>query len=341
MTVIADILTNTDIHLGKKTLSGFLLNTYKKGSFEFIQGIRYEKADYDIERISASRPYVYGVPLAPGRPIIIMSPPITTVAAIKEKKNEDNFAVELALNYLYSDTGNAYIKYERGFTSPAPALLTNRDGVTGDYYLNGLKSETFNSLEIGIKDYVGSTYLGANVYYTLTKDEIRSSAHTANQTEIIVLNLDKTERFGLELFAEQHLNKFTFKESYSYVNAKVKRGEDRGFDLAGNKIALVPAHKFSLGTTYRINSKLSLGVDVVYNSAAYLNNQNTGGKKNAHVVANARINYEPIKGLNIHAGVNNLLDKKYHDVVSYSTSSGYSYEPAYGRNYYVGFKYQF
>ncbi|MDR3259986.1 MAG: TonB-dependent receptor [Fusobacteriaceae bacterium] len=348
VSVITDmeIGTMNDINLRKKTLSAFLLNTYKHNSLEFIQGIRYEIANYDLERLALATTngtVWMSAPTIPPMDGMVMAhiSPTPVPHYLNHKVKEDNFAAELALNWLYSDTGNAYIKYERGFTSPAPALLTNRDGVTGEYYLNDLKSETFNSIEIGIKDYVGSTYLGATAYYTVTKDEIRSSAHTAGMSEIIIINLDKTERFGLELFAEQHLNKFTFKESYSYVNAKVKRGFDRGFNLAGNKIALVPEHKFALGASYRITSKLSLGADIIYNSAAYLNNQNEGGKKNAHVVANARINYEPVKGLNIHAGVNNIFDKKYYDVVSYDSSNGYSYDPAYARSYYVGFKYQF
>ena len=349
MTVLNDIVVDTDIKLDKKTISAFILNTYKYNNWEFIQGFRYERADYNIFRSSYTTTNIRGVMTMP--PMTIPMSSGITGTEIKSKKDMNNFAVELAANYLYSDTGNVYFKYERGFTSPAPALLTNRydsndmsvpAAMRGEYYLNDLSSETYNSFEIGLKDYIGFTQLNAAIFYTQTDDEIRSSGHTASQSEIINYNLDKTRRFGFELSSSQYLGKFTFTESYSYIDAKVKKGEDRGHKLSGNRIAYVPQHKLSFGVLYEFNERFNLGGDVVYSGGTYLAASNEGGKVNSHTVANIKANFKATNSLNIYAGVNNVFDRKYSDYVSYSVSSQeYSYDPAAERNYYVGFKFQF
>lgn len=337
-----NINVDTNIKLDKKTISAFILNTYKYNKWEFIQGFRFERANYDIFRSSytTTNGEVTMVTPSGSRPMATIGP-VVTGTDIKKKKHMNNFALELAANYLYSDTGNAYFKYERGFTSPAPALLTNRYN-GGDYYLNDLDSETYNSFELGLKDYIGFTQLSAAVYYTQTKDEIRSSGHTASTSEILNYNLDKTRRFGFELAAQQYVGKFTFTESYSYVDAKVKKGDDRGHKLTGNRIAYVPQHKLSLGVMYQFNDRFNLGGDIVYHGGTYLTASNEGGKVNSHTVANVRANFKATNSINIYAGVNNVFNKKYNDYVSYSTSTKeYSYDPAAERNYYVGFKYQF
>ena len=321
-------MANIDLRATKESISGFILNTYKYNDFEFIQGIRYERADYDMKRKSLGKSVELG----------------------GSTKDEDNFALELAVNYLYSDTGNTYLKFERGYTSPAPALITNRYATThpdptkaGLYYFNDLDSETYNTLELGFRDSIGISQVNGAVFYTLTHDEIRSSGHASNtQHSIENINLDKTERYGVELSARQDVGKFTFTEGYSYVHAKVKKADDNGVKLDGKKIAYVPAHKLSLGVMYAFNDRFDIGGDVVYKSATYVNNTNEGGKKNSHAVANIRANFKATESLNLYAGVNNVFDEKYYDYVSYSTSAKeFSYDPAYERNYYVGFKFQF
>lgn len=78
----------------------------------------------------------------------------------------NNVAANLAVNYLYSDTGNVYVKYERGFTSPAPAQLMDkiRKGGVNDYVNNDLKSEKSNSFEVGWNDYLFHSLVSADVF---------------------------------------------------------------------------------------------------------------------------------------------------------------------------------
>ena len=309
--------TSTTINdLEKETVSGFIHNTYRYSNFEFIQGIRYERANYNVKRDSAD-------------------------GSIKGKRDEDNIALELALNNLYSDTGNRYIKYERGFTSPAPALLTNKEN--DQYYMNNLKSETYDTFEIGIKDYIYNSYVRATGFYTLTRDEITSDMTGGMPPKTIDnYNLDKTKRIGLELSAEQWFDKLTLSQSYSYIKTKIKGTRKNGVDYSGNEIANVPENRFKLGAKYAFNNNFNLGLETIYTGTSYLNNENIGGKQNRHIVTNLVGNYIFSNGLKIYAGLNNLFNENYYNDVDYTISTNsYTYDPAPKRSYYIGFNYMF
>lgn len=328
MTHFAETLTTND--LKKETISAYAMNNYVWKNFEFAQGIRYERANYKIGRNSSG--YVYNTNTFTKTDM---------TGQISTSSHEDNFAYELSANWLYSDTGKTYIRYEKGFTSPPPALLTNKDEKTSQYYLNDLKSETYDNFEIGLSDYVGITSVNASVFYTATKDEItQDMAKGMPPAWIRNYNLGKTERIGFELKTEQYFDKLTLSQAYSYINAEIKDGKVKGIDVSGNKVANVPEHKFNLGADYAVTDNFSVSGEIVYMSGIYVNNQNQGGQVNSHTVTNIRARYAFENGLDIYAGINNLFDRKYYENVDFVTDH-FEYDPAAERNYYMGFKYTF
>lgn len=324
--------TKTDMDLNKDTIATFVMNTYKYNDFEFTQGIRYEKSDYEVTRAQNVTPP--------------MGKPTSSYQAFE--KDEDNYAWELSGSYNYSDTGRTYLRYERGFTSPGPSLLTNKYG--GSYYLNNLDSQTYNSFEIGMSDYKGFTAINLSLFYSLTDKEIYTYMSSGmTNSNILNYNLDKTERYGFEIKLEQYIDKLTLSQTYQYINAEIKKGKEKLFDgngnvitgenLSGNKIAGVPEHRFTLGAKYDFTNNFNINGEVVYNGNSYINNNNKYGKQNNYVVTNIRANYNMDNGLSLFAGINNLFDEEYCTSVSYSQSEGYTYDPAAERNYYVGFRY--
>lgn len=329
--------TKTDMDLNKDTIATFVMNTYKYNDFEFTQGIRYEKSDYEVTRTSATK--------------ITSSIPTMNKETFSSQiftKDEDNYAWELSGSYNYSDTGRTYLRYERGFTSPGPSLLTNKYG--GSYYLNNLDSQTYNSFEIGMSDYKGFTAINLSLFYSLTDKEIYTYMSSGmTNSNILNYNLDKTERYGFEIKLEQYIDKLTLSQTYQYINAEIKKGKEKLFDgngnvitgesLSGNKIAGVPEHRFTLGAKYDFTNNFNINGEVVYNGNSYINNNNKYGKQNNYVVTNIRANYNMDNGLSLFAGINNLFDEEYCTSVSYSQSEGYTYDPAAERNYYVGFRY--
>ena len=314
------VMADTKIDLSKKTFEVFALNTYKINRVELIQGLRFENSKYDGTRKNNDD-------------------------TLNIKKSKDNWAGSLAVNYLYSDTGNAYVKYERAFTSPAPGQLVDKVQTAPRVYtykVNNLKSESTDLFEIGWNDYLLGSLLSADVFYAETKDEIATifdgGAANAHGTAFRSTNLGKTKRYGFDLSAEQKFEKFTFKEAYSFIETKILKDNSSSFE--GKHIADVPRHKLVFSVDYDITSKFTVGADYEYRAAAFIDNTNKYGKDKAKSVFNLRADYKLTNSLNIYAGINNIFGAKYYNSVGLSSGERI-YDPAPRRNYYAGFKYKF
>ena len=291
-----------DIDLQKNTHSAFVQGRHSfTNKLDGILGYRYEHADYDIYRTDG-----------------------TNVINKKSKKN--NSAYETGLNFKYSDTGNVYAKYERGYRSPSPTEMVDKSARYG-YVLNNLKSEKYDTYEIGIKDMVGPSFVSLTGFYTKKNDEILINmlGYGINWT---YKNLQETERKGVELFAEQYFGPFRVNESVSYVDAKISKGTDKN-----KKIPYVSKTKATLGTNYEIVKGLNLMADFNY----FSNSVDSDYEKiKGYSTTDLGISYAHKTGLGVQAGIKNVFDKKY-----YKYKSGDSYVPESERTYYIGVSYNF
>ena len=295
-------ISDTDINLQKNTHSIFLQDRHLFTSkLDGILGYRYEHADYSIYRNDR-----------------------INIIDIKSKKN--NSAYEAGLNFKYSDTGNIYAKYERGYRSPSPTEMVDKSSRYG-YVLNNLKSEKYDTYEIGIKDMIGPSFVSLTGFYTKKNDEILINmvGHGVSWT---YKNLQETERKGVELFAEQYFGSFRVNESVSYVDAKISKGTDKN-----KKIPYVSKTKATLGANYEILKGLNLTADLNYFSNSVDDNYE---KIKGYSTTDLGVNYAHRTGLGVQAGVKNVFDKKY-----YKYKNGNSYIPEAERTYYVGVSYNF
>lgn len=292
-----------DIDLQKNTYSAFVQGRHSlTDKLEGTLGYRYEHADYDIHRTD-------------GRNVI------------NKNTKKSNNAYETGLNFKYSDTGNVYAKYERGYRSPSPTEMVDKS-ITRGYVLNNLKSEKYDTYEIGIKDMIGPSFVSLTGFYTKKNDEIlidMPSGHGLNWT---YKNLQKTERKGLELFAEQYFGTFRINESVSYVDAKISKGADKN-----KKIPYVSKTKATLGANYEVLTGLNLTADLNYFSNSVDGNYE---KIKGYSTTDLGVSYAHKTGLGVQAGVKNVFDKKY-----YRYKNGDSYIPEAERTYYVGVSYNF
>lgn len=292
-----------DIDLQKNTHSAFVQGRHSfTDKLEGTLGYRYEHADYDIHRTD-------------GRNVI------------NKNTKKSNNAYETGLNFKYSDTGNVYAKYERGYRSPSPTEMVDKS-ITRGYVLNNLKSEKYDTYEIGIKDMIGPSFVSLTGFYTNKNDEIlidMPSGHGLNWT---YKNLQKTERKGVELFAEQYFGTFRVNESVSYVDAKISKGADKN-----KKISYVSKTKATLGANYEVLTGLNLTADLNYFSNSVDGNYE---KIKGYSTTDLGVSYAHKTGLGVQAGVKNVFGKKY-----YRYKNGDSYIPEAERTYYVGVSYNF
>lgn len=305
--------SETFINLGKNTHSLFVLNRHSlTDKLESTVGYRYEHSEYDIDRKAFS--------VAGGRR--------SAAGAINSSKTKENHAYEIGLNYKYSDTGNVYTKYERGFRSPSPTELV--DKIAGVYTLNNIDSEIYDTVEIGLKDMLGKSFVSATAFFTKTKDEIYTRFTRGHGTNWKVENIQETERKGIELFAEQYFNKFRINESLTYVDAEISKGSKKG-----NDIPYVSKVKMTLGANYDITTEFSVNANVNYFSAPKDDGNN---KLDSRVTADIGATYKNENGLGLQAGIKNLFGKKYYD---YKSIVDNKYLPVAERTYYVGVSYTF
>ena len=317
----------------KETFGGYALNKYKTGNFEFTQGYRREKSLYEIDR--------YSNKYAPGPPLPVPTTPgYSKIQTFNYDSDIVNDAYELGVNYLYSDTGNVYTRFEGGFRTPGPSEFIDKDKITKDYTFNNLQSETYNTFELGLKDYVFNSYISGTAFYTETKDEITRSGNVPYDWAFY--NIGKTRRTGVELFAEQYIGNLTISEGFTYIDAKIKKS-DGSSDISGNYVPGVSKYTGNINITYNFNKKLSLGSNTIYRDSYYLNKENTNGKVNDYIVTDLTVNYILDNGLKLYAGINNIFNEMHYIGVDEESSSsdGKSYDPAAEINYYMGFKYNF
>ncbi|TKX29330.1 TonB-dependent receptor [Campylobacter sp. MIT 12-5580] len=313
----------------KDTHSIFALDSHQFNDFFALSGgARYEYAKYDQSSRS------------------VTSVGVQSYRSVFDT-NSNNFALELTPSFAYSDTGRFYAKYERGYISPTPYQFRQSRRVNNvtQYSMNdNLKSETYDTYELGMSDYLFGFYgLDVALYYTQSKDEITSRSSGSNfhlsQNGFGFYNLDKTIRYGVDINARQDFDGFSFYENFSYVDARISGG-----DLDKKRIPFVSAYKVSVGADYEIISDLRVFADLIYASKAREDQNNQYWIKE-HFVTDIGATYTYEK-LSIFAGVKNLFDYKYY--LSQSTSTNQttgvtttSVLPADGRNYYVEFKYKF
>ena len=331
--------------VSKNTNSLYALNKYNlTDKLQFNLGVRGEFSKYDLESIDKSN------------------------VTIKDKINLENFAYETSLNYLYSDTGNAYIKYERSFTTPTPNEYFNKKyrflgmgdkgpNYQGYYVINNLKEEKTDNFEIGIKDVIGNAYLAATAFYSQTADEISKNSQIVGKLGPVwdYENLDQTRRFGAELYSEQYFDKLTLNQSITYIDAEISKGNKKGSD-----IPFVSKWRGTLGAEYNFTERFSTNlVGNLYSKS--FNGWTTPsskkpakdkGYKKGYITFDWSIRYAFDNGLTLTGGINNIFNEKYYlsqdDGAEKNLGSMMSpiyvvkgsYIPAPERNYYIGFRYE-
>lgn len=275
--------------------------------------------------------------------------------------SSDDFGGELGFTYEYSPKGNVYFRYERGFVSPTPSQLTNKDFLTGVYYPSDVKSEKVDTVEVGTKRFLGrNSFVAGTLFFSLTHDEITLIDFNGNNPmnrRWAYTNLMETQRYGLELQAQHWIGKWKFKESLTFTDARISKdssyrsflqskysGETKGEAIPfkkGDKVPMVSDLKVILGADYQWTEKFTTGISYTYVSGYEIktpseNFQLESYKIKGHGVVDVHGRYNFTDYASIRFGVNNLLGEKYN-----LREDGQFAVPAPERNYFVGFSYKF
>lgn len=334
----ATFTTDTFVDMDKDTHAVYALNDYKlTDRLNLTTGLRYEYSKYDGNRLTNTKPDVTMIMENQEIPMPMSVAPKTS--EVDEETN--NFAGEIGLTYKYSDTGSVYSSYERGFISPLPTQLTNK--TSSGYQSSNLDSETIDSIEFGVRDFIGNSYVSATIFASQTNDEIATLDRNADNPATKLwrfVNIGKTRRIGAELYSEQYFDKLTLNQSVSYVNAEITKAGSvntgENYLEKGDKVPMVSDWKITLGADYKLTEKLSIGANYTYNSG-YERRELAGNgevpkttKISGYGVADAYVQYSVNENFILKGGINNLFNEEYNYYETSSTSI-----PAPERNYYV------
>ena len=310
---LKDINNNSAPDDERESYAGYIMNKTTFGNLEFTQGYRRERVEYKY----SSKKYEF----VGGKYEITEIKPMDA-----DYSNNDSY--EFGVNYLYSDTGNIYFNYTRAMRTPT----INDAG----YWHGDVKTQKNDIYEIGVRDYYKNTAIATSVFYIESENEIYyDKFHKYGNT-----NFDgEVRRIGAQLALAHYFDKLTLRENISYIKPEVTSGIYDGKTFAG-----VPEWTLNLGATYRFNEKLYVNTDIYYQANAYAEDDfdNYFGKENDYVTVDANISYTLDNGLELYGGIRNLFDEEYsYTTILSSDRKNMSYQPADGRSYYAGFRYNF
>jgi len=261
---VQPVINRVKVNMEKESHSFYAFNKFDViDNLNITTGFRTEITKYKGERVNGpnTMPYV-----------------AAKTTEISTDRKLENYAAEFGILSKYSDTGRAFLRYEKGFVTPFANQLTDkvRDNslpkkvgffdppqvnVASKYVDNNLKSEKTDTVELGIRDYFGGSLFSASVFLTDTKDEITLISSGVTNPAVNrwkYRNIGKTRRMGLELEAEQNFGNWSLSESLTLLNTKVLKANEEARLEKGDKVPLVPRVKATLGIKYNFTDKVAL-----------------------------------------------------------------------------------
>jgi iron complex outermembrane receptor protein len=246
----------------------------------------------------------------------------------------------LGLVFHANDDLNLYASYGEGFETPTFAELAYRNGATGLNF--ALQPATSRATEVGVKYRVGDRHrLAAAIFNVNTSNEIVTDQATGGRTTF--KNAGKTRRRGAEASWDgRYRYGLQTHVALTWLRAEFVDAFTSGSVTvpAGARLPAVPA-KEAYGELAWVPggyAGLNTAIEAQYVDKLYVNDVNSDAAP-AYAVVNARIGFSQTSGAATWRGfvrVNNIFDRNYSGSVIVGDTNGRFFEPAPGRNWFVG-----
>jgi iron complex outermembrane receptor protein len=237
---------------------------------------------------------------------------------------------------------NVYASYGQGFETPTFAEIAYNPIGTGLNF--GLNPATSRAVEIGAKAIIAQKHrINVAVFHIDTDDEIVTDTATGGRNTF--KNASKTRRNGAELLYDGELPANLHAHvALTWLRAEFADSFTTGAPPlpveSGNKLPGVPSQQAYGELTWKPIGwgGFNAGVEAQYVGKIYVNDRNTDAAP-AYTIVNARVGLAQRVGratLTEFVRVNNLFDRKYIGSVIVGDTNGRFFEPAPGRNWFVG-----
>ena len=219
--------------------------------------------------------------------------------------------------------------------TPSPAELSCADeddpcrlpnGFVADPPLDQVVTQT---IEANYTTRIDNIDLMLNVFHSRSKDDIIFQQAGAVASRGYFINVDETQRQGVEFSVGSTWEKLTYRLNYNYLNATYEstftsfspfnpQGPDR-LVTPGDKIPGQPEHLVKLYADYALTDKARLGAEVISASSQYFRGDeaNENEKIDGYVIANIYASYRFNDTFTASLRVNNVFDKDYETFGTY------------------------
>ena len=241
-----------------------------------------------------------------------------------------------------ADNMNTYFSFGQGFETPTFAELAYKPIGPGLNF--NLQPATSTAYELGLKWLpLPSQRVNLAVFTAKTKDEIVINTATGGRTTYA--NAGKTRRRGVEAEWDAELpGGFTAHANYTYLLAEFADPYTSGTPPVivpeGSRLPGVPPQQFYGVLNWAPGGYLGFNVsgEVQYVGKIYANDRNTASAP-AYTIGNVQAGFAQTAGhvkLSEYVRLNNIADKKYVGSVIVGDTNQRYFEPAPGRNWFVG-----
>ena len=219
--------------------------------------------------------------------------------------------------------------------TPSPAELSCADeddpcrlpnGFVADPPLDQVITQT---IEANYTTRIDNIDLMLNVFHSRSKDDIIFQQAGSVASRGYFINVDETQRQGVEFSVGSTWEKLTYRLNYNYLNATYEstftsfspfnpQGPDRVV-TPGDKIPGQPEHLVKLYADYALTDKARLGAEVISASSQYFRGDeaNENEKIDGFVIANIHASYRFNDTFTASLRVNNVFDKDYETFGTY------------------------
>ncbi len=208
----------------------------------------------------------------------------------------------VGLIYKPVETMSAYASFSRAYVPRAGDQLTSLSATN-----RAFDPEKFDNVELGVKWDLSPSLSATAAVYQLDRSNVVVPGPVAG-TSVLV---DGQTTKGLELGLSGKLTQaWSVMGGYAYQNAELTAAQSATI-RSGAKLAMVPAHTFSLWNRYDISQQFGAALGVVYRDTLYTSTTNTVMLPGFTRIDGALF-YRLDKQYQLQLNIENITDKKYY-----------------------------
>jgi iron complex outermembrane receptor protein len=247
---------------------------------------------------------------------------------------------KVGLTYLATDWLDLYANFSTAYQTPTTVELSNRPTGEGGFNQD-LEPADLRSFELGARGLVRPWRLRYEIAaYRANLDNAFVSFQRPDE-QVFFRNAGESTRNGTELLLEwTPVSRVTTRLAYTFQDFQFKRFATDRADFSGKTEPGAPPHQLFLGGSYETFFGLRSTAQLRWVDAYPVNNENTAFNW-AYRVVDLRFGLDRHwKGLKVRPflGIDNVFDVRYNASTTLNAAGARFYEPAPGRELYVGLR---